>query len=162
MYCNKRSGGISTITYVIQFLGLFHPQEIHSNPRLVTCNRTLLILHLANSLHIFAGPLPKTNIDFWRLVWQERPPTIVMVTNLKEGSKIKCQQYWPETGTNSFGPFQISITDQQTFADYTIRTLQVIVSSIDINICSCCIDVCITDLLCLLYIQWYGILLCPY
>jgi len=50
-----------------------------------------------------------------------------MVTNIKEGNKIKCQQYWPETGNKSFGPFQITITDQQVFADYTIRTFQVTV-----------------------------------
>ena len=72
-----------------------------------------------------AGPLPKTLVDFWRLVWQEKPPTIVMVTNLKEGTKIKCQQYWPESGTKDFGPFQITMSDEQTLADYTTRTLVV-------------------------------------
>ena len=75
-----------------------------------------------------SGPLPKTVVDFWRLIWQERPPTIVMVTNVKEGTRIKCQQYWPESGKKDFGPFQVTITDQQIFADYTIRTLSVSVS----------------------------------
>ena len=85
---------------------------------------------------MLAGPLPKTLVDFWRLVWQEKPHVIVMVTNLKEGNKIKCQQYWPNSGTKSFGPFQITITDQQTLADYTIRTLQVVVSIvIHIEVC---------------------------
>ena len=64
-----------------------------------------------------ADPLPKTVVDFWRLIWQEHPPTIVMVT--------KCQQYWPESGKKDFGPFQVTITDQQIFADYTIRILSV-------------------------------------
>ena len=50
-----------------------------------------------------------------------------MVTNLKEGSRIKCQQYWPESGKEDFGPFQVTITDEQVFADYTIRTLSVTV-----------------------------------
>ena len=67
-------------------------------------------------------PLPKTVVDFWQLIWQERPPTIVMVT---EGTRIKCQQYWPESGKKDFGPFQVTITEQQIFADYTIRTLSV-------------------------------------
>ena len=71
------------------------------------------------------GPMNKTTVDFWHLVWQERPPTIVMVTNLKEGKKIKCQQYWPESGsTQSYGPFKVTLTDQQVYTDYTIRTLQ--------------------------------------
>ena len=64
-------------------------------------------------------------VDLWRLVWQERAPSIVMITNLEEGGKPKCQQYWPDSGTESFGPFQVSITDQQILADYTIRKLTV-------------------------------------
>ena len=46
-----------------------------------------------------------------------------MITKLVEGTKIKCQQYWPETGAQTYGPFQVSITDQQILADYTIRSL---------------------------------------
>ena len=64
-------------------------------------------------------------VDFWRLVWQEKPPTIVMVTNLKEGSKKKCEQYWPGSGSKEFGPFKVTLTEQQAFADYTTRTMQV-------------------------------------
>ena len=75
-----------------------------------------------------SGPIPKTLVDFWRLIWQEKPPTIVMVTNLEEGSKKKCEQYWPETGSANYGPFKVTITENQRFADYCIRTLQVAVS----------------------------------
>ena len=51
-----------------------------------------------------------------------------MVTNVKEGNRIKCQQYWPDSGKKEFGPFQVIITDQQVFADYVIRTLSLSVS----------------------------------
>ncbi|XP_064386173.1 uncharacterized protein LOC135334783 [Halichondria panicea] len=71
------------------------------------------------------GPIPRTVVDFWRLMWQERPPIIVMLTNLKEGNKVKCQPYWPESGKKQFGPFTVAITEQQIFADYTVRTLKV-------------------------------------
>ncbi|CAI8021857.1 Receptor-type tyrosine-protein phosphatase alpha [Geodia barretti] len=70
------------------------------------------------------GPLPKTLVDFWRLVWQERPPSIVMITKLEEGGKIKCQRYWPQTGRCNFGPFEVTLTDEQIFADYTTRRLE--------------------------------------
>ena len=75
------------------------------------------------------------------MIWQERPPTIVMVTNLKEDKKVKCQQYWPENGSQKFGPFQVTTTDQQVFTDYTIRLLQVEVRSPleSITMCSVCI-----------------------
>ena len=69
-----------------------------------------------------------TLVDFWRLIWQERPPTIVMVTNIKESNRTKCHQYWPDSGKAEYGPFQVTITDQQIFADYTIRTLSVSVN----------------------------------
>ena len=68
-------------------------------------------------------------VDFWRMIWQEKVYTVAMVTNLKENKKIKCQQYWPESGSKSYGPFMVTITDQQVFADYTIRLLQLQVSS---------------------------------
>ena len=74
---------------------------------------------------MLAGPMTKTLVDFWRLVWQEKPQSIVMVTNLKEGAKLKCQQYWPEAGSENFGPFSITLLEQQVYIDYTIRTLQV-------------------------------------
>ncbi len=73
--------------------------------------------------HSHAGPLPHTLVDFWRLMWQERPPIIVMLTNLKENNKIKCQQYWPDNDSVTYGPFTVTITDQQVLANYTIRHL---------------------------------------
>ena len=79
------------------------------------------------------GPLSNTVVDFWRLVWQLRPPSIVMVTNLKEGSRVKCEQYWPELGTQEYGPFKVTLTDQQVFADYTIRQLFVSVSFVVVS-----------------------------
>ena len=59
------------------------------------------------------------------MVWQERSQSIVMVTNLVEGNRIKCHKYWPETGTLSFGPFNVTITGQQILADYTTREFSV-------------------------------------
>ena len=50
-----------------------------------------------------------------------------MVTNLKERNKDKCLQYWPDTGSEDYGPLNVTITHQQIFADYTLR-FQVMVS----------------------------------
>ena len=69
--------------------------------------------------------MSKTTVDFWRMVWQERPHTIVMVTNLEEDNVRKCHQYWPDTGTKSFGPFKVTITGQEMLADYITRHLAV-------------------------------------
>ena len=61
-----------------------------------------------------------------------------MVTNLKEDKKIKCQQYWADSGSKDFGPFQVTLMDQQIFTDYTIRNLQVEVRQVPISGCSYC------------------------
>ena len=44
------------------------------------------------------------------------------------GGQKKCEQYWPEQGTQEYGSFKVTLTDQQVFADYTIRQLFVSVS----------------------------------
>jgi protein tyrosine phosphatase len=74
-------------------------------------------------------------VDFWRLVWQERPPTIVMVTNLQEKKRAKCHKYWPDRGTQSFGPFRVTITDHQMLADYSTRNFLVEVRSMRGSMC---------------------------
>ena len=63
-------------------------------------------------------------------MWQERPSAIVMLTNCEEGGRVKCQQYWPESGNKSYGPFQVIITDKQILADYTVRKFVVTVSKV--------------------------------
>lgn len=83
---------------------------------------------LPPSTHMHTGPKEETVVDFWRMVWQLHCPSIVMITNLKEGGRVKCEQYWPATGTKEYGPFQITLTDQQAFANYTIRIFLVSVS----------------------------------
>ena len=91
---------------------------------IVSNESTVLILCLYHIL-TSTGPLSKTVVDFWRMVWQEHVHTVVMVTNIKENNKVKCHQYWPNTeDTASFGPFTVTLSEQQMFADYTIRLLQ--------------------------------------
>lgn len=79
-------------------------------------------------LHPPSGPLPNTVVDFWRLVWQEKIQTIAMLTNVMEGKQKQCEPYWPESGSKEFGPFMITLIEKQVFADYTIRTLHLVVS----------------------------------
>ena len=55
-----------------------------------------------------------------------------MVTNLKEGSKTKCEQYWPESymEPTTFGPFIVTLVDEQVLPDFVIRSLNVKVKMI--------------------------------
>ena len=58
------------------------------------------------------------------MVWQEKVSSIAMLTNLEEGKSIKCERYWPESGTVEYGPYSVTLTEQLVLADYTIRKLQ--------------------------------------
>uniref|UniRef100_A0A1A8G8E6 protein-tyrosine-phosphatase n=2 Tax=Nothobranchius korthausae TaxID=1143690 RepID=A0A1A8G8E6_9TELE len=68
------------------------------------------------------GPLPETLSDFWRMVWEQRTCTIVMMTHLEEKSRIKCEQYWPSRGTETYGMIQVTILDTVELATYVMRT----------------------------------------
>ncbi|XP_034180769.1 tyrosine-protein phosphatase Lar isoform X4 [Osmia lignaria lignaria] len=71
------------------------------------------------------GPLQETFGDFWRMCWELRSSTIVMMTKLEERTRIKCDQYWPSRGSETYGLMTITITDVQELATYCIRTFQI-------------------------------------
>ena len=60
------------------------------------------------------------------MVWQTNAQTIVMITNLKEGSRMKCTQYWPEEKGQSteYGPFIVTMVEEKEYADFSIRTFE--------------------------------------
>ncbi|KAL0966555.1 hypothetical protein UPYG_G00296690 [Umbra pygmaea] len=68
------------------------------------------------------GPLPETLSDFWRMVWEQRSHTIVMMTRLEEKSRVKCDQYWPARGTETYGMIQVTMLDTVELATYSVRT----------------------------------------
>ena len=55
---------------------------------------------------------------------------VVMVTNTVENGKAKCEQYWPTTQQEpvAYGPFTVSLLDEQQLPNFVIRNLEVLVS----------------------------------
>ncbi|KAL2098147.1 hypothetical protein ACEWY4_007354 [Coilia grayii] len=68
------------------------------------------------------GPLPESFGDFWRMVWEQRAATVVMMTRLEEKSRIKCDQYWPSRGTDTYGMIQVTLLDTMELATFCVRT----------------------------------------
>ncbi|XP_056017458.1 receptor-type tyrosine-protein phosphatase epsilon-like [Ostrea edulis] len=68
------------------------------------------------------GPKSKTIVVFWKMVWEEDISVIVCLTNLKEGKKNKCAEYWPNS-SDKIKKGNISIRNQKenVYADYVIR-----------------------------------------
>lgn len=70
--------------------------------------------------------MPETFGDLWRMMWEQRSCTIVMMTKLEERTRIKCDQYWPArvSATETYGIMHVTLTDVQELATYTVRTFQ--------------------------------------
>ncbi|XP_065345287.1 uncharacterized protein LOC135942876 [Cloeon dipterum] len=73
------------------------------------------------------GPMASTVDDFWRMVWQEQVSLIVMLTNLTEDEKVKCEKYWPDADQEGkFGRLTVRNIGEEINADYVSRDLLVI------------------------------------
>uniref|UniRef100_A0A224Z7L8 protein-tyrosine-phosphatase n=1 Tax=Rhipicephalus zambeziensis TaxID=60191 RepID=A0A224Z7L8_9ACAR len=70
------------------------------------------------------GPKQTTLTDFWRMVWQEGSCKIIMLTNLKEQEKTKCEQYWPET-SQKYGKFVVTLMKTDTQVDFVVREFEI-------------------------------------
>uniref|UniRef100_A0A4W3JQZ6 Receptor-type tyrosine-protein phosphatase epsilon n=1 Tax=Callorhinchus milii TaxID=7868 RepID=A0A4W3JQZ6_CALMI len=71
------------------------------------------------------GPKQETVSDFWRMIWEQKSSTIVMLTNLKEKKEEKCFKYWPDQGLWSYGTIRVSVEDVTVLVDYTIRKFSI-------------------------------------
>ncbi|XP_048252780.1 receptor-type tyrosine-protein phosphatase epsilon-like isoform X1 [Haliotis rufescens] len=71
------------------------------------------------------GPNPVTLPDFWRMIWEHDIKQIVMLTNVYETAKKKCEEYWPEAGKRK--PFEniLVVNNGETArADWVIRNME--------------------------------------
>ncbi|XP_065670310.1 uncharacterized protein LOC136088952 [Hydra vulgaris] len=66
------------------------------------------------------APKNETIVDFWRMIFHEKPKAVIMLTNLVENDKIKSAQYWPESN-EEYGGFNVCVTKTENFADCFIR-----------------------------------------
>ncbi|XP_059158477.1 receptor-type tyrosine-protein phosphatase mu-like [Physella acuta] len=68
------------------------------------------------------GPSQPTLNDIWRMVWKENSKTIIMLTNSTESGKKKCDQYWPDIGSEQYGNIVVQLLNIDVLPDFTIRT----------------------------------------
>ncbi|UJR31355.1 hypothetical protein I4U23_018851 [Adineta vaga] len=79
----------------------------------------------ANAYIATQGPMPNTINDFWRMIWEKDVSVLVMITNIKERGRVKCDLYWPQEGTETYGTIQVTLVSTIPFAYYVKRIFSI-------------------------------------
>ncbi|CAD5125244.1 DgyrCDS13486 [Dimorphilus gyrociliatus] len=65
-----------------------------------------------------------TTQDIWAMVWQVNAKVLVMLTNIIEGGKRKCELYWPEEDEKQYGNIKVKLESNISTVHYVIRTFK--------------------------------------
>ncbi|XP_068539608.1 receptor-type tyrosine-protein phosphatase eta isoform X12 [Anas acuta] len=71
------------------------------------------------------GPLANTTEDFWRMIWEESIYCIVMLTKCVEQARTKCEQYWPDKQSKTYGDIAVTVVLETVLPEWTIRDFNV-------------------------------------
>uniref|UniRef100_A0A8C7YC69 Receptor-type tyrosine-protein phosphatase C n=1 Tax=Oryzias sinensis TaxID=183150 RepID=A0A8C7YC69_9TELE len=76
-----------------------------------------------NAFIVAQTPLPDTVNDFWQMIYQQKVPNIVMLSECEKDDKVDCM-YWDEE-KKTFGYFEVEVTNTETFPAFISRTMKI-------------------------------------
>ncbi|KHN79045.1 Receptor-type tyrosine-protein phosphatase N2, partial [Toxocara canis] len=69
------------------------------------------------------SPLPNTTADFWQMIWEQGAVLIVNLTDEEDNREHRCTCYWPESGSQLHGVFEIHLVSEHIWSeDYLVRS----------------------------------------
>ncbi|EJD76628.1 CBR-IDA-1 protein [Loa loa] len=69
------------------------------------------------------SPLPETIADFWQMIWEQATVLIVNLANNNDQEEGQCLKYWPESGSQIYGSFEIHLVSEHIWSeDYLVRS----------------------------------------
>ncbi|XP_030417993.1 receptor-type tyrosine-protein phosphatase eta [Gopherus evgoodei] len=71
------------------------------------------------------GPLHNTVQDFWRMIWEKNIYAVVMLTKCVEQGRTKCEEYWPDKGSNYYDDITVTLVSECVLPEWTIRDFTV-------------------------------------
>uniref|UniRef100_A0A670I8F2 Receptor-type tyrosine-protein phosphatase eta n=1 Tax=Podarcis muralis TaxID=64176 RepID=A0A670I8F2_PODMU len=96
--------------------------QIHEHPTNDYINANYMPGYNSKKEFIAAqGPLPNTVQDFWRMIWEKKIYTVVMLTKCIEQGRTKCEEYWPNKQSKSYGDITVAMTSEIPLPEWTIR-----------------------------------------
>ena len=71
------------------------------------------------------GPLEATVTDFWRMIWENDIPGVIMVTSEIEKGRKKCHRYWPTAtgGTDCHDGFEVTVDRVESLGHSEVSTI---------------------------------------
>ncbi|KAK7106890.1 hypothetical protein V1264_014917 [Littorina saxatilis] len=74
------------------------------------------------------GPMVSTIPEFWKMVWEQRSPVIVMLSDLTENGQKKIDEYWPGALNSEvqYGNVGVTLVSVSTLPHYTVRKIKLV------------------------------------
>ena len=71
--------------------------------------------------------MPNTVNDFWRMMWEFKSRTIVLLCNMVEEGQEACHPYWPskENETIKYGGIAVTLQSKAAYGDFSVRKFNI-------------------------------------
>ena len=91
------------------------------------------------------GPLRHTVPDFWRMLWEFKSKTVVMLCNSEEEGEESAAPYWPakENEMMAYGKINVTLQSKAAYGDFSVRKFTIMEDKVCVYVCVCvCMHVC--------------------